>query len=94
MSGIGITVPFVKSPQQNKRANDVANIEVKGISKASCVASSAAGADDKCVDQRMKAAAPDDEGTLQSTSIASRDFLSTAILEMLEAIPDYDIFIQ
>ena len=94
MSGIGITVPFVKSPQQTKRANDVANTEVKGISKASCVASSAAGADDKCVDQRMKAAAPDDEGTSQSASIASRDFLSTAILEMLEAIPDYDIFIQ
>ena len=84
----------VKSPQQNKRANDVANTEVKGISKASCVASSAAGADDKCVDQRMKAAAPDDDGSLQSTSSASRDFLSTAILEMLEAIPDYDIFIQ
>ena len=72
----------------------MANTEVKGISKASCVASNAADANDRCVDQRMKAAAPDDESTLQSTSIASRDFLSTAILEMLEAIPDYDIFIQ
>ena len=84
----------VKSPQQNKGVNDVANTEVKGISKASCVASNAAGADDRCVDQRMKAVAPDDESTLQSTGIASRSFLSTTILEMLEAIPDYDLFIQ
>ena len=54
----------------------------------------AAFADDKCVDQTMKAAAADDESTLQSTSIASRGFLSTSVLEMLEAIPDYDLFIQ
>ena len=90
----------VKSPQQNsliqttKVVNDVANTEVKGTSKASCVASNAATADDRCVDQTMKAAAADDESTLQSTGIASRGFLSTAILEMLEAIPDYDLFIQ
>ena len=90
----------VKSPQQNsltqttKVISDVANTEVKGTSQASCVASNAAVADDRCVDQTMEAAAADDESTLQSTGIASRGFLSTAVLERLEAIPDYDLFIQ
>ena len=70
------------------------NIEVKGTSQVSCVASNAAVADDRCVDQTMKAAAADDESTLQSTGIASRGFLSTAVLEMLETIPNYDLFIQ
>ena len=91
---------FVKSPQQSsltqttKVVSDVANTEVRSTSQASCVASNAAVADDRCVDQTMKAAAADDKSTLQSTGIASRGFLSTAVLEMLEAIPDHDFFIQ
>ena len=80
--------------QTTKVVSDVANTEVKGTSQASCVASNAAVADDRCVDQTVEAAAADDESTLQSTGIASRGFLSTAVLEMLEAIPDYDLFIQ
>ena len=74
--------------------SDAANTKVKGTSQASCVASNAAVADDRCVDQTMKAAAADDESSLQSTGIASRGFLSTAVLEMLKAIPDHDFFIQ
>ena len=80
--------------QTTKVVSDAANTEVRGTGQASCVASNAAVADDRCVDQTMKAAATDDESTLQSTGIASRGFLSIAVLEMLEAIPDHDFFIQ
>ena len=76
--------------------SNAANTEVRSTSQASCVASNVAVADDndKCVDQTTKAAAANDECTSQSTGIASRGLLSTAVLEMLEAIPDHDFFIQ
>ena len=80
--------------QTTKVVSDAANIEVRSTSQASCVASNAAVADDRCVDQTTKAAVADDESTLQSTGIASRGLLSTAVSEMLEAIPDHDFFIQ
>ena len=80
--------------QTTKVVSDAANTEVRSTSQASCVASNAAVADDRCVDQTTKAAAADDECTSQSTGIASRGLLSTAVLEMLEAIPDHDFFIQ
>ena len=95
---------YVKSPhkisqqssltQTTKVVTDAANTKVRSTSQASCVASNAAVADDRCVDQTTKATAADDESTLQSTGIASRGLLSTAVLEMLEAIPDHDFFIQ
>ena len=74
--------------------SNTANTEVRSTSQASCVASNAAVADDRCVDQTTKAVAVDDECTSQSTEIASRGLLSTIVLEMLEAIPDHDFFIQ
>ena len=80
--------------QTTKVVSNAANTEVRSTSQASCVASNAAVADDRCVDQTMETAAADDECTSQSTGIASRGLLSTAVLEMLEAIPDHDFFIQ
>ena len=74
--------------------SNAANTEVRSTSQASCVASNAAVADDRCVDQTTETAAADDECTSQSTGIASRGLLSIAVLEMLEAISDHDFFIQ
>ena len=95
---------FIKSPykisqqrsitQTTKVASNAANTEVRSTSQATCVAGNAAVADDRCVDQATKAATADDECTSQSTGIASKGLLSTAVLEMLEAIPDHDFFIQ
>ena len=104
ISAILMDAEAVKSPykisqqssitQTTKVASNAANTEVRSTSQASCVASNAAVADDRCVDQTTKAAAADDECTSQSTGIASRGLLSTAVLEMLEPIPDHDFFIQ
>ena len=95
----GVKSPYKISQQKSitqttKVASNATNTEVRNTSQASCVASNAAVADDKCVDQTTEATAADDECTSQSTGIASRGLLSTAVLEMLEAIPDHDFFIQ
>ena len=71
-------------------ASSAANIEVRSTSRATCAAGNAAVADDRCVDQATKAAK---ECTSQSIGIASKGLMSTAVLEMLEAIPDHDFFI-
>ena len=80
--------------QTTKVVSNAANTEVRNTSQATCVAGNAAVADDKCVDQATKAATADDECTSQSTGIASKGLLSTAVLEILEAIPNHDFFIQ
>ena len=80
--------------QTTKVVSNSANTEVRSTSQASCVASNAAVVDDRCVDHTTEAAAANDECTSQSTGVASRGLLGTAMLEMLEAIPDHDFFIQ
>ena len=75
-------------------ASNVANTEARSTSQATCVAGNAAVVDDRCVDQATKVATADKECTSQSTGIASKGLMSTAVLEMLEAIPDHDFFIQ
>ena len=75
-------------------ASNATNTEVRSTSRATCAAGNAAVADDRCVDQATKAATADKECTSQSTGIASKGLRSTAVLEMLEAIPDHDFFIQ
>ena len=74
-------------------ASNAVATEVRHTSQATRVAGNAAVADDKCVDQAMKAATADKECTSQSTGIASNGLMSIA-LEMLEAILDHDFFIQ
>ena len=66
------------------------------ISQQRCtkVASSAAAIDVRCTSQATKAAAADKECTAQSTRIASNGLMSTEVLEMLEAMPDHELFIQ
>ena len=80
--------------QITKVASNVANTEARSTSQATCVAGNAAVVDDRCVDQATKVATADKECTSQSTGIASKGLMSTAVLEMLEAIPDHDFFIQ
>jgi len=80
--------------QTTKVASNAANTEARSTSQATCVAGNAAVVDDRCVDQATKAATADKECTSQSTGIASKGLMSTAVLEMLEAIPDHDFFIQ
>ena len=80
--------------QATKVASNAANTEVRSTSRATCAAGNAAVANDRCVDQATKAATADKECTSQSTGIASKGLRSTAMLEMLEAIPDHDFFIQ
>ena len=75
-------------------ASNAANTEVRSTSQATCVAGNVAVADDRCVDQATKAATTNKKCTSQSTGIASKGLMSTAVLEMLEAIPDHDFFIQ
>ena len=75
-------------------ASNAANTEVRSTSRATRAAGNAAVADDRCVDQATKAATADKECTFQSIGIASKGLRSTAMLEMLEAIPDHDFFIQ
>ena len=58
------------------------------------MASSAAVTDVRCINQATKAAAADKECTAQSTRIASNGLMSTEVLEMLEAMPDPELFIQ
>ena len=58
------------------------------------MASSAAAIDVRCTSQATKAAAADKECTAQSTRIASNGLMSTEVLEMLEAMPNYELFIQ
>ena len=76
--------------QTTKVASNAADTKVRSTSQATWVAGNAAVADDRCVDQATKAAK---ECTSQSTGIASKGLMSTAVLEMLEAIPDHDFFI-
>ena len=80
--------------QTTKVASNAADTEVRSTSQATWVAGNAAVADDRCVDQATKATTADKECTSQSTGIASKGLMSTAVLEMLEAIPDHDFFIQ
>ena len=75
-------------------ASNATNTEVRSTSRATCAAGNAAVADDRCFDQATKAAIADKECTSQSTGIASKGLRSTVVLEMLEAIPDHDFFIQ
>ena len=75
-------------------ASNAADTKVRSTSQATWVAGNAAVADDKCVDQAMKAATADRECTSQSIGIASKGLMRTAVLEMLEPIPDHDFFIQ
>ena len=94
-----IKSPYKISQQRNitqttKVASNAANTEVRSTSQATCVAGNAAVADDRCVNQATKAATADKECTSQSTGIASKGLMSTAVLEMLETIPDHDFFIQ
>ena len=72
-------------------ASNAADTEVRSTNQATWVAGNAAVVNDKCVDQATKATK---ECTSQSTGIASKGLMSTAMLEMLEAIPDHDFFIQ
>ena len=80
--------------QATKVASNAAATKVRSTSQATRVAGNAAVADDRCVDQATKATTADKECTSQSTGIASNGLMSTAVLEMLEAIPDHDFFIQ
>ena len=96
---IDIKSPYKISQQRSvaqatKMASNAASTEVKSTSQATCAAGNAAVADDRCVDQATKAATADKECTSQSIGIASKDLMSTALLEMLEAILDHDFFIQ
>ena len=75
-------------------ASNAANTEVRKTNQATWVAGNAVVVDDRCVDQATKAATTNKECTSQSTGIASKGLMSTAVLEMLEAIPDHDFFIQ
>ena len=63
-------------------------------SQATRVAGSAAVADARCVGQATKAASADKECTAQSTRLASNDLMSTEVLELLEAMPHHEFFIQ
>ena len=80
--------------QTTKVASSVVATEVRRTSQVTRVAGNTAVADDKCIDQATKAATADEECTSQSTGIASNGLMSTEVLEMLEAIPDQDFFIQ
>ena len=81
----------IKSP--SKIPQHAAATDVRCISQATRVASSAAVANDKCVVQATKAAVADKECISQSTRIASNGLMSTEVLEMLEVMPDHDFFI-
>ena len=80
--------------QTTKVASSVVATEVRRTSQVTRVAGNTAVADDKCIDQAMKEATADKECTSQSTRIAPNGLMSTEVLEMLEAIPDQDFFIQ
>ena len=58
------------------------------------MASSAAATDVRCTSQATKATAAGKECTARSTRIASNGLMSTEVLEMLEAMPDPELFIQ
>ena len=63
-------------------------------SQATRVVGSAVVADDRCVGLATKAASADKGCTAQSTRLTSNGLMSTEVLEMLEAMPDHEFFIQ
>jgi len=67
---------------------------VRCTSQATRVASSAVVADARCIGQATKATSVGKECTAQSTRLASNDLMNTEVLELLEAMPHHEFFIQ
>ena len=63
-------------------------------SQATRVVGSAVVADDRCAGPATKAASADKGCTAQSTRLTSNGLMSIEVLDMLEAMPDHEFFIQ
>ena len=80
--------------QATKVTSGVVTIDVRCTSQATRVVGSAVVADDRCAGQATKATFVDKGCIAQSTRLTSNGLMSTEMLEMLEAMPDHEFFIQ
>ena len=68
------------------------------IPQATQLASGVAGTDEGCTSSATRAAVnaafADEVHTDQTTKLASKDMINSAILEMLESMPHHEFFIQ
>ena len=64
--------------------------------QATQLASGAAGTDEGCSATRaaVNAAFADEVRTDQTTKLASKDMIDSAVLDMLESMPHHEFFIQ
>ena len=85
-------------PQATQVASGAAVADEGCTSQATRAAGSAAVADARCIGQAMKAASnaafADEVCTTQTTRLASGDFINSAVLEILEAMPHHEFFVQ
>ena len=80
--------------QATKVTSGATATNVRCTSQATRVTCSAVVADGKCTGQATKAALADKGCTAQSIRLTSNGLMSIEVLEMLEAMPDHEFFIQ